>query len=70
VVAGALSQKYEDEGSLFSLSILPDWLQYVRQEWIRDPKISHMIQQLKSNSPVSQGTLGTMMKFSTKVVCI
>jgi hypothetical protein len=31
VVADALSQKYEDEGSLFSLSfIVPDWLQAVR----------------------------------------
>jgi hypothetical protein len=30
VVADALSQKYEDEGSLFSLSfIVPDWLQAV-----------------------------------------
>jgi hypothetical protein len=31
VVADALSQKYEDEGSIFSLSfIVPDWLQAVR----------------------------------------
>jgi hypothetical protein len=31
VVADALSRKYEDEGSLFSLSfIVPDWLQDVR----------------------------------------
>jgi hypothetical protein len=31
VVADALSQKYEDEGSLFYLSfIVPDWLQAVR----------------------------------------
>jgi hypothetical protein len=31
VVADALSQKYEEEGSLFSLSfIVPDWLQAVR----------------------------------------
>jgi hypothetical protein len=30
VVADALSQKYEDEGSLFSLSfIVPDWLQSI-----------------------------------------
>jgi hypothetical protein len=35
VVADALSRKYEDEGSLFSLSfIVPDWLQAVRQEWL------------------------------------
>jgi hypothetical protein len=45
VVADALSQKYEDEGSLFSLSfIVLDWLQVVRQEWLHYPKHSHMIQ--------------------------
>jgi hypothetical protein len=33
VVVDALSRKYEDNGSLFSLSfILPDWLQVVHQE--------------------------------------
>jgi hypothetical protein len=49
VVADALSRKYEDEGSLFSLSfIVPDWLQVVHQEWLQDPKISHLIQQLKN----------------------
>jgi hypothetical protein len=47
VVADALSRKYEDEGSLFSLSfIVPNWLQAVRQEWLQDPKSSHLIQQL------------------------
>jgi hypothetical protein len=56
VVVDALSRKYEDEGSLFSLSfIVPDWLQVVRQEWLQDPKISHLIQQLQDNSPVSPG---------------
>jgi hypothetical protein len=47
VVTDALSQKYEDEGSLYSLSfIVPDWLQAVHQEWLHDPKSSHLIQQL------------------------
>jgi hypothetical protein len=56
VVVDALSRKYEDEGSLFSLSfIVPDWLQVVHQEWLQDPKISHLIQQLQDNSPVSPG---------------
>jgi hypothetical protein len=56
VVADALSQKYEDEGSLFSLSfIVPDWLQAVRQEWLQDPKSSQLIQQLQSNAPASPG---------------
>jgi hypothetical protein len=54
VVADALSRKYKDEGSLFSLSfIAPDWLQDVRQEWLHDPKILHLIQQLQANSLVS-----------------
>jgi hypothetical protein len=45
VVTDALSQKYEEEGSLFSLSfIVLNWLQAVCQEWIQDPKSSHLIQ--------------------------
>jgi hypothetical protein len=41
VVVNALSQKYEYEGSLFSLSfIVPDWLQVIRHEWLQDPKSS------------------------------
>jgi hypothetical protein len=45
VVADALSLKYEDDGSLFSLSFIgPDCLQAVRQEWLQDLKISHLIQ--------------------------
>jgi hypothetical protein len=56
VVADALSRKYEDEGSLFSLSfIVPDWLQAIRQEWLQDPKSSQLIQQLQSNAPASLG---------------
>jgi hypothetical protein len=47
VVVDALSRKYEEEGSLFSLSfIVPDCLQAVHQEWLQDPKSSHLIQQL------------------------
>jgi hypothetical protein len=56
VVADALSRKYEDEGSLFSLSfIVPDWLQAVHQEWLQDPKSSHLIQQLKNKAPAPPG---------------
>jgi hypothetical protein len=45
VVVDALSQKYEDEGSIFSLSfVVQDWLQDVCQEWIQDPKSSQLIQ--------------------------
>jgi hypothetical protein len=56
VVADALSRKYEDEGSIFSLSfILPDWLQAVHQEWLQNLKSSQLIQQLQSNAPSSLG---------------
>jgi hypothetical protein len=56
VVANALSQKYEEDGSLFSLSFtVPDWLQVVRHEWLQDPKISPMLHQLQHNSSVSLG---------------
>jgi hypothetical protein len=56
VVADALSQKYEEEGSCFSLSfIVPDWLQVVRQEWLQDPKSSHLIQQLQTNASAPPG---------------
>jgi hypothetical protein len=56
VVADALSQKYEEEGSLFSLSfIVPDWLQAVRQEWLQDPKSLHLIQQLQSKALAPPG---------------
>ena len=51
VVADALSKKYEEEGSLFSLSfIVPDWIQAVRQEWLQYPKSLHLIQQLQTNA--------------------
>jgi hypothetical protein len=56
VVVDTLSRKYEDEGSLFSLSfIVPDWLQIVRQEWLQDPKILCLIQKLQDHSLVSPG---------------
>jgi hypothetical protein len=56
VVADALSQKYEDEGSFFSLSFIgPDWLQAVREEWLQDPKSSHLIQQLQNKAPAPLG---------------
>jgi hypothetical protein len=47
VVVDPLSRKYEDEGSLFSLSfIVPDCLQVGHQEWLHNPKNFHLIQQL------------------------
>jgi hypothetical protein len=56
VVVDALSQKYEDEGSLFSLFfIVLNWIQVVRQEWLQDPKSSHLIHQLQNKAPAPLG---------------
>jgi hypothetical protein len=56
VVADALSHKYEEEGSIFSLSfIVLDWLQVMHQEWFQDPKISHLIQQLQTKALAPPG---------------
>jgi hypothetical protein len=56
VVVDALSQKYEDEVSLFSLSfIVLDWLQVIRQEWLQDPKSSQLIHELQSKALASPG---------------
>ena len=36
-----LSRQYEDEGSLFSLSLpIPHWIDEVRREWLALPTIS------------------------------
>jgi hypothetical protein len=44
VVFDALHWKYEEEGSLFSLSfIVVDWLWDVHQEWWKDSKLSILI---------------------------
>jgi hypothetical protein len=56
VVVDALFWKYEEDGSLFSLSfIVPDWLQVVHQKWLQDPKISILLHQLQHNSSISLG---------------
>jgi hypothetical protein len=56
VVVDALSKKYEEEGSLFSLSfIVVNWLQVVHQKWLQDPKLSLLIQQLKQDPHASLG---------------
>jgi hypothetical protein len=56
VVADALSQKYEEDKSLFSFSfIVTYWLQVVYEEWLQDPKISSLLHQLQHNSLFSPG---------------
>jgi len=40
----ALSRKYEEDGSLFSLSfIIKNWIQEVLQKWLKNPKLSILI---------------------------
>jgi hypothetical protein len=54
VVANALSKKYEEKGSLFSLSIIvADLVNEIRNEWFIVPNISNLIQQLQYDSNVS-----------------
>jgi hypothetical protein len=56
VVVDAISRKYEEDGSLFSFSfIVPEWIQGVHQEWLQNPKISILLQQLQHNFSVSLG---------------
>jgi hypothetical protein len=46
VVVNSLSRKYEEEGSLFSLSFISiDWINGVYNEWFTDPNIVRLIQQ-------------------------
>jgi hypothetical protein len=71
VVFDALSRKYEEGESLFSLSfIIEDWLKAVFQEWFQDPNLSFMIHQLQQYPQTYLDTLGTMMSFTIKVTCI
>jgi len=70
VVVDALSRKYEEEGSIFSLSfIVSDWMNEVCNEWFTYPKIVNPIQQIQHDSN-ALATLGTMMSFAIKEICI
>jgi hypothetical protein len=56
VVVDSLSRKYEEEGSLFSLSfIVAYWLKEICQEWFQDPKLYRLIQQLQQDPHASLG---------------
>ena len=51
-----LQENMKMKGPFFYLSfIVLYWLQDVHQEWLQDPKVSHMIQQLKHHSLASTG---------------
>ena len=71
VVVDGLSQEYEEDGSLFSLSfIVLDWLQVLRREWLQDLKILSCSTNCNTILQFLQGTLGIMKSFATKAVCI
>jgi hypothetical protein len=56
VVVDALSRKYEEKGSHFSLSfIVVNWLNVFHHEWFQDHKIYGLIQKLQQNSNASPG---------------
>jgi hypothetical protein len=70
-VVDSLSYKYEEDMSLFSLSVtLPDWLQVVHEEWLQDPKISIYSTNSMTILQFLQGTLGIMKSFTTKDIYI
>jgi hypothetical protein len=47
VVVDALSRKFEEDGSLFSLSLpILGWLEEAHQEWLENDTIVQLIQRL------------------------
>lgn len=56
MVTNALSRKYEEDGSLFSLFfIVANRLNDVYKEWLTNPKSSRLIQQLQMEPHAHQG---------------
>jgi len=56
VVADALSRKYEEQGSLLSLSSpVLDWLEEARQEWSNDSSLSQVIKKIQENAQPQPG---------------
>jgi hypothetical protein len=56
LVADALSRKYEEEGSLISLPFIAvDWLNDLCKEWLADPKLTILFQQLQMAPNSYQG---------------
>jgi len=61
VTEDVLSIQYEDESSLFSLSLpIPHWIDEVQHEWLTHPTISQIIQRLQvDTSPLTRYTWQT-----------
>ena len=56
VVEDTISRKYEDEGSLFSLSSLaPKWLEEAHQKWKAHDSTAHLIKRLQEDTNHPQG---------------
>ena len=56
VVADALSRKYEEQGSLLSLSSpVLDWLEEAQQEWSNDSSLSQVIKKIQENAQPQPG---------------
>ena len=56
VIEDCLSQKYEDEGSLLSLSTaIPDWLNQALQDCLQDPSTAQLIHSIQTNPYPPQG---------------
>jgi hypothetical protein len=56
VVVDALSRKYEEEGSLFTLSLpIPDWLIESHQEWLENDIMVQLIQRLQEDPNPPKG---------------
>jgi hypothetical protein len=65
VVANNISMKYEEEGSLFSLSfIVVDWLNVVHYEWFKDSN------KCKMNLMNLLDTIGKIRRYAIKATCI
>ena len=67
VVSNALSTKFEDDGSIFALS-LPNhsWLEEVRQEWMDNTTIKQLIQRLQIDTNPPKGYTWTQDTLSYK----
>jgi hypothetical protein len=71
VVVDALSRKYEEEGSLFSLSFLvSDWLRPFNMNGSKIPNCLASSNNCNKILMHLHDTLGTMRSFDTNVTCI
>jgi hypothetical protein len=61
VVVDALSRKYEEEGSLFALSLpILDWLAEAQQEWLANDIVVQLIQRLQGGPQPPKDILGSI----------